>query len=282
MGREARILRFREGELTLDHTVLMGIVNVTPDSFSDGARFLEPSLAVEHALRLVDEGAEILDVGGESTRPGANPVPAEEEWRRVGPVLKSLRSKTDARISIDTYKPEIAAKAIALGAEMVNDVRGFRDEDMIALAAKERAPVVVMHMKGEPKTMQETAFYGDVVGEVLAFLEVQTRELVAAGVHRHSIVIDPGLGFGKRPEHNAEVLQRLSDFRRLGYPILIGASRKSFLAGFGGGEPGERLEASVAAAVLAVRNGADVVRVHDVAATAKAVRIADAVVRGSQ
>lgn len=282
MGRGARVLRFRDGELTLDRTVLMGIVNVTPDSFSDGGKFLEPALAVAHAVRLADEGAEILDVGGESTRPGADPAPAEEEWGRVGPVLKSLRSKTDARISIDTYKPEIATKAIALGADMVNDVRGFREEDMVDLVAKEHVAVVVMHMKGEPKTMAETAFYGDVVGEVIAFLEFRTRALIAAGVDRRSIVIDPGLGFGKRPEHNTEILRRLSDFRRLGYPILIGASRKSFLGGLGGGEPGERLEASVAAAVLAVQNGADIVRVHDVAATAKAVRIADAVLRGSK
>ena len=282
MGGKPFVLRFRDWELRLDHTAIMGIVNVTPDSFSDGGKFLDPALAVEHAVRLADDGAEILDVGGESTRPGAEPVAAEEEWRRVGPVLKALRGKTDARISIDTYKPEIAAKALGLGADLVNDVRGFRDEDMVDLVAKQNVPVVVMHMKGEPKTMQETAAYGDVVGEVLAFFEVQTKALAAAGVDRQSIVIDPGLGFGKRPEHNTEILRRLADFRRLGYPILVGASGKSFLGGSGGGEESDRLETSVAAAVLAVQKGADVVRVHDVAATAKAVRIADAVVRGSR
>jgi len=276
-----RILRFRNGELSLERTVIMGIVNVTPDSFSDGAAFHDPVLAVRHAVRLAEEGAEILDIGGESTRPGAEPVGADEEWRRVRPVLAALRGKTDARISIDTYKPEIAAKAVALGAEMVNDVRGVRDGHMTALVAKERVPVVVMHMKGEPKTMQKSAAYGDVVGEVLAFLDARTRDLVAAGVDRQSILIDPGLGFGKRPEHNTEILRRLPDFGSLGYPILVGTSRKRFSGAVGGGGPDERLEASVAAAVLAVQNGADVVRAHDVAATAKALRIANAVVRGS-
>ena len=276
-----RVLRFRDGHLPLERTAIMGIVNVTPDSFSDGGRFLDPALAVEHAVRLAGEGAEILDIGGESTRPGADPVPEDEEWRRVGPVLAALRRKTDARISIDTYKPEIAAKALALGADMVNDVRGFRDPSMIALVAKERVPVVVMHMKGEPKTMQKGAAYGDVFEEVLAFLDARTRDLVAAGVDRQSILIDPGLGFGKRPEENTEILSRLSDFGRLGFPILVGTSRKWSLGAAGGGGPDERLEASVAAALLAVRNGADVVRVHDVAVTAEALRIANAVVRRS-
>ncbi len=275
------LLRFRTDELSLERAVLMGVVNVTPDSFSDGGAFLDPVSAVRHAVRLAEEGAEILDIGGESTRPGAHPVPADEEWRRVRPVLVALRPKTDARISIDTYKPEIAAKALARGADMVNDVRGFRDGGMIALVAKERVPVVVMHMKGEPKTMQEGATYEDVVGEVSAFLEARTRDLVAAGVDRQSILIDPGLGFGKRPEQNTEILRRLADFGRLGYPILVGTSRKWFHGAAGGGGPDARLESSVAAAVLAVRNGADVVRVHDVAATTKALRIADAVVRES-
>jgi dihydropteroate synthase len=276
-----RVLRFRAGELSLERAVLMGVVNVTPDSFSDGGAFLDPASAVGHAVRLVEEGAEILDIGGESTRPGADPVPADEEWRRVRPVLAALRRKSDAWISIDTYKTEIAAKALALGADMVNDVCGFRDEGMIALVAKERVPVVVMHMKGEPKTMQKSATYEDVVGEVFAFLAARTRDLVTAGVDRQSILIDPGLGFGKRPEQNTEILRRLADFGRLGYPILVGTSRKWFHGSARRGGPDERLEASVAAAVLAVRNGADVVRVHDVAATAKALRTADAVVRGS-
>jgi dihydropteroate synthase len=274
-----RALRFRDGELVLDHTVLVGVVNVTPDSFSDGGKFLDPTAAVDHAVRLADEGAEILDVGGESTKPGADPVPAEEEWRRVGPVLRALRSKTGARISIDTYKPEIAAKALSLGADMVNDVSGLRDEAMIRLVARERVPVVVMHMKGTPKTMQKDPTYEDVVAEVLQFLRERTTAAVAAGVDAGALVVDPGIGFGKRPEHNTQILERLDEFRRLDYPILVGASRKSFLGAFGGGDPGQRLEASIAAAVLAVGRGADLVRVHDVASTAKAIRIADAVVR---
>jgi len=276
---ETRVLRFRDGELTLDHTAIVGIVNVTPDSFSDGARFLDPVKAVDLALRLANEGAEILDFGGESTRPGAEPVAADEEWRRVGPVLKALRPKIAAKISIDTYKPEIAAKALAAGADMVNDVTGLRDPRMIAIAAKERAPVVVMHMQGEPRTMQKEPRYGDVVAEILAFLEERTKAAMAGGIDRQAIVVDPGLGFGKRPEHNTEILRRLNEFRRLGFPTMVGTSRKSFLGAFGGGDPGQRLEASLATAVLAVERGADLVRVHDVAATAKALRVTDAVVR---
>ncbi|MBI4415696.1 MAG: dihydropteroate synthase [Euryarchaeota archaeon] len=258
----------------------MGVVNVTPDSFSDGGEFLDPTAAVQHAVRLADDGAEILDVGGESTRPGADPVPAEEEWRRVGPVLERLRRKTDARLSIDTYKPEVAAKAIAIGADMVNDITGLRDDRMIPLVAEERVAVVVMHMKGTPKTMQRAPTYGDVLSEIFAFLDDRTGAAMAGGVAREAIVIDPGLGFGKRPEHNTEIVRRLAELRPLVHPILVGASRKSFLGAVGGGEPGERLEASLAAAVVAVRNGADLLRVHDVAATAKALKVVDAVVRG--
>ncbi len=281
MGRTGRVLTFRDGEIVLDHTVLVGVVNVTPDSFSDGGKFVDPALAVDHAVRLADEGAEILDVGGESTRPGAGPVEADEEWRRVEPALRALRPKTDARISIDTYKPEVAAKAIAFGADMINDVHGLRDAHMVRLVAKEQVPAVVMHMKGEPKTMQETAAYQDVVAEILAFLEDRTRAAVSAGVSRDRLIVDPGLGFGKRPEHNTEILRRLDEFRRLGFPILVGASRKSFLGAIGGGSPGERLEASLAAAILAVEKGADLVRVHDVAATAKAIRVTDAIRRSA-
>ena len=275
-----RVLRFRDGDFPLDRTAIMGIVNVTPDSFSDGGRFLDPSLAVEHAIRLADEGAEILDIGGESTRPGADPVPADEEWRRVEPVLKALRPKTDARISIDTYKPEIAAKAVALGVDMVNDITGLRDERMMRIVAREHVAVVVMHMKGEPKTMQRAPTYRDVVSEVYAFLDERTGAAVAAGIPRDAIAVDPGLGFGKGPDHNGEILRRLERFRALGFPILVGASRKSFLGGVGG-SPRERTEASLAAAVLAVQNGADLLRVHDVVATAKAIRVADAVARGA-
>jgi len=271
-----RALRFREGHLPLERTVLMGILNVTPDSFSDGGRFLDPALAVEHAVRLVDQGASIIDVGGESTRPGADPVPAEAEWRRVGPVLKALGAKTDARISVDTYKPEIAAKALSLGADMVNDITGLRDGRMIRLVKREEAAVVVMHMKGEPKTMQRAPSYRDVVSEVSAFLDERTRAALAAGIARDAIVVDPGLGFGKRPEHNVDILRGLERFRTLGFPILVGPSRKSFSCEIGGGLPRNREEAGIAAAVLAVEQGADLVRVHDVAATAKAIRIAEA------
>jgi len=195
-------------------------------------------------------------------------------------VLKALRPKTDARISIDTYKPEIAAKAVALGVDMVNDITGLRDERMMRIVAREHVAVVVMHMKGEPKTMQRAPTYRDVVSEVYAFLDERTGAAVAAGIPRDAIAVDPGLGFGKGPDHNGEILRRLERFRALGFPILVGASRKSFLGGVGG-SPRERTEASLAAAVLAVQNGADLLRVHDVVATAKAIRVADAVARGA-
>lgn len=269
MARESRVLRLPRGELALDHVILMGIVNVTPDSFSDGGRFATPNAAVEHALRHVEEGAEILDVGGESTRPGAVPVSTGEEWRRLEPMLKALRPKTDAWISVDTYKPEIAAKSLAIGADFINDVTGLRDPRMIVLVAKERVPVVVMHMKGEPKTMSESPAYRDVVGEICAFLKDRTDRAVAAGISRDAIIVDPGLGFGKTPSHNVEIIQRLHELSHLGYPILIGASHKSFVDFGGEGEP--RLPPSTAAAILAMRNGADILRVHDVAATAKGI-----------
>lgn len=279
MGREPHILRFHKGEIVLDHTVLMGVVNVTPDSFFDGGKYAAPDVAVAHALHLADQGAEIVDVGGESTRPGAESVSAAEEWRRVEPVLKALRAKTDARISIDTYKPDVAAKAVKFGADMVNDVTGLRAPKMRALVAKEGAAAVVMHMKGTPKTMQRNPGYKDVVAEVAAFLKERAESAVAAGVSRNCIVVDPGLGFGKTPEHNAEILRRLGGIVRLGYPVLVGPSRKWFVGAFGGGDVDGRLEGSIAAAVLAALNGADLVRVHDVESTAKAIRIADAVVR---
>ncbi|HEV8595294.1 MAG TPA: dihydropteroate synthase [Thermoplasmata archaeon] len=265
MGREARVLRFRRGELILDHTILMGIVNATPDSFVDGGRFTTPKELVDHALQLADEGAEILDLGGESTRPEADPVPAEEEWRRLEPVLTALRPKTDARISVDTYKPDIAAKAIELGADMVNDVTGLRDPRMIALVAKERVPVVVMHMQGEPKTMNESPAYRDVVSEVRAFLLERAERALGSGIARDAIIVDPGLGFGKSPHHNVEILHGLGKIGSLGYPVLVGASHKSFV-GIGGS-----VEPSLAAAVLAVENGAHILRVHEVGATAKAI-----------
>lgn len=282
MADPARIWRHRKGEMVLDHTRVMGVLNVTPDSFSDGGRYFEPDVALRHGLDLVDHGADLLDIGGESTRPGSDPVPAEEEWRRIGGVIRDLAGKTDVPVSVDTMKPEIAAKAIKAGASIVNDVSGLRDPAMARVAAEGRAGVVVMHMLGNPKTMQEHPQYTDVVGEVRTFLIERSRVLEASGVNPAAIALDPGVGFGKAVEHNLDLLHHLDRIVALGHPVVVGVSRKSFIERLGGSEPGERLSGSIAAATVAVTKGAHVVRVHDVRETVRAMRVADALVRGEK
>jgi dihydropteroate synthase len=261
--------------LDLGRTRVIGILNVTPDSFSDGGRYLEPSRAAERAAEMEAEGAHIIDVGGESTRPGAEPVGAEEEWRRVGPVLKALSRAVTVPISIDTYKAEVARRALAAGACMVNDVMGLRGEGMMEVVADAGVPAIVMHMQGVPGTMQANPTYGDVVSDILAFLRERVSAAGGRGIPRDHLLVDPGIGFGKTLEHNLAILRRLREFRSLGLPIVLGASRKSFLGALTGGGD-ERLEGSIAAAVVAAANGAHLVRVHDVAATVKALRVADA------
>lgn len=278
MRGPVHVLRFRRGELRLDQPAIMGIVNVTPDSFLDGGKFFDPRLAIRHALRLVDEGAAVIDVGGESTRPGSDSVPEEEEWRRVEPVLKRLRPKTDAWISIDTHKPAIAEQALDIGVDLVNDVRGLRDARMIRVVASKGAAAVVMHMKGEPKDMQRNPSYDDVVEEVGRFLDERTREAIRGGVARESLIVDPGFGFGKTPDHNTKILLRLADIRALGFPVLAGTSGKRFGGKFGGIDLLEGRN-GLTVTLLAVENGADLVRVHDVEAAAKAIRSAVAVER---
>jgi len=265
MGETPRVWRARDIEWTIDRTLVMGVLNVTPDSFSDGGKFLDPRAAVERAGRIAEEGADVLDIGGESTRPGARPVPADEEWRRIGPVVEAVARRVDLPISVDTYKPEIARKAIRAGAVIVNDVRGLRDNEMVKVIANSRAGAVIMHMKGEPATMQENPRYEDVVGEVKAFLAERLRDAVSHGVSMESIVVDPGLGFGKTPDHNTTLLHALREISAIGRPVLVGTSRKSFLESVHSAAGGRRLEASLAAAAVGVQNGADVVRVHDVA-----------------
>ena len=258
----------------------MGIVNVTPDSFSDGGRYLDHAAAVRHGLDLAAAGAAILDVGGESTRPGAEPVSEAEELRRVVPVVRDLASTAGVPVSVDTAKASVAEAALEAGAVLVNDVSaGLADPEMLSVVARHGAGYVAMHMIGTPRTMQDDPIYDDVVREVGEFLAARVEAAVAAGIRSDALLVDPGIGFGKEPEHNTEILRRLNEFQSLGFPILVGTSRKSFLGAFGGGSPGERLEASLATAVLAVERGADLVRVHDVAATAKALRITDAVIR---
>jgi dihydropteroate synthase len=256
----------------------MGVVNVTPDSFSDGGAFDEPADAIAHGRRLAAEGAGILDVGGESTRPGAAPVPAEEELRRVLPVVEGLARS--ARVSIDTMKLAVAEAALDAGATYVNDVTAFRHEpDIAGLVADRGADCCLMHMLGEPRTMQRDPRYGDVVAEVKAFLEARLRFAVDAGVPEERIQLDPGIGFGKTLDHNLELLRRLDELTDLGRPIVVGTSRKSFLGRITGRDVAERVPATIATCVMALERGARVFRVHDVAEVADALKVAAATLR---
>ena len=253
----------------------MGVVNVTPDSFSDGGLFLDPEQAIARAQQLVDEGADLIDVGGESSRPGSDPVSVEQEIRRVGPVIETLAAKLDVPISIDTYKPATADRCLSLGATMLNDITGLRNAAMCEVAARHDVPTVIMHMQGEPKTMQSDPSYDDVVSEVKDFLEDRAREAQAAGVRQ--VVIDPGIGFGKTAAHNMTLLRRLADFKDLPYPLLVGVSRKSSIGAVTGAPVDERLPGTLAATAITVLNGANIVRVHDVKECKQAVQIAEAI-----
>ena len=272
-------LVFPDRQIILSRVHIMGVVNVTPDSFSDGGKFFDQDTAIKHALRLVEEGADIIDVGGESTRPGSSSVPADEEWRRVEPVIKALGRETDVPISIDSTKPEVAWKAIEAGAIMVNDVSGLRSKEMVELVAREHVAVTIMHMLGEPKTMQESPVYQSVVKEVKDYLHGQIQTAIEAGVAKDSIIIDPGIGFGKTVEHNLELINHVSEFAELGRPVMIGASRKSFIGSITRSDVADRLEGSLAAAVMAVVRGARILRVHDVKQTMRAVKVAEAILK---
>ncbi len=260
--------------LRLDAARVMGIVNVTPDSFSDGGAHDTTEAAIAHGLRLAEEGADILDIGGESTRPGSDEVPVEEELRRVVPVIEALSARTGLPISIDTSKPEVMRTAVAAGAGMINDVFGLRREGALAAAAELRVPVVLMHMQGEPRTMQAAPQYDDVVGEVHRFLAERIFAAEMAGIARRNIVVDPGFGFGKTRDHNLQLLAQLRRFTELGVPLLAGLSRKKSIGEITGRDvPAERVHGSVAAHLIAVQNGAAIVRVHDVAATVDALKV---------
>ncbi len=273
--------RLRFGERTL----VMGILNVTPDSFSGDGLLQYPDpvdAALRRAREMVAAGADLLDVGGESTRPGADPVPLEEEMRRVIPVVEALVEAVDVPISVDTRKAEVARRALRAGAWMVNDVSALRaDPEMVRVVAEFGCPVVLMHMKGTPKDMQRDPRYDDVVGEIKQFLTERIAFAQAHGIPSDRIVVDPGFGFGKRPEHNLEIVRRLGELRALGFPVLVGPSRKSTIGRIlNNAPPEERLEGTIALCVLCAQNGADLVRVHDVQAVVRALRVADAVVRG--
>jgi len=259
----------------------MGVLNVTPDSFADGGRFFDRDRAIEHGLTMAREGADIIDVGGESTRPFSEPVPADEEMERVLPVIESLAGEVDVPVSIDTTKAEVARAALAAGAGMLNDVSALRfDREMAAVAAESGAPLVVMHMKGTPGDMQKDPHYDDLIGEILAFLEKVVQEAVQAGVRREQILIDPGIGFGKTFDHNLQLIRDLDRLSAVGRPLVIGCSRKAFIGHILGKEADDRDPGTMAAAAAAVMNGAHVVRVHNVAMAVDAVRIVDAVKRG--
>jgi dihydropteroate synthase len=258
---------------------IMGVVNVTPDSFSDGGQFDDAQDAIAHGRRLASEGAAILDVGGESTRPGADPVPAEEELRRVLPVVEGLAPH--ARVSIDTMKLEVARAAVEAGATYVNDVTAFRhDPELAAFVAEEGLDCCLMHMLGEPRTMQREPRYTDVVADVKAFLHARMEAAVAAGVREERIQLDPGIGFGKTLEHNLELLRRLDELTDLGPPLVIGTSRKSFLGRITGRDVTGRIHGTTATCVIALERGARVFRVHDVAAVADALAVAAATFAG--
>ena len=269
----------RHGKLDFARrTVIMGILNVTPDSFFDGGRRLKPARAIADGIEMVESGADILDVGGESTRPGAQPIDEAEERARVLPVIQGLRREVDVPISIDTYKSGVARAALNAGADIVNDISALRfDPALVSLVAAEGVPVILMHMQGRPQTMQAEPEYGDVVREVRDFLAAQLYEAMDGGIAAERIVLDPGIGFGKTLEHNLQLLRGLPALAALGQPLLVGASRKAFIGKILGFDSNRRLEGSLAVAVAAVLGGANLLRVHDVGETCRAARVADAI-----
>ncbi len=272
------IWRCGSHELELDRTLVMGVLNVTPDSFSDGGQFDDPMIAVPHAVMMCREGAAIIDIGGESTRPGADVISSDAEIDRVMPTVQRVIERESCPVSIDTRNVDVARAAVGAGAEIINDVSGFRDPAMVDLAASCDAGLVIMHMLGEPGTMQDEPRYDDVVGEIMDFLADRAEALMAEGVDRARICIDPGIGFGKTLEHNLEILRALRRLAELGFPVLVGVSRKSVIGAITGvDDPLRRVEGSLGAAVWAALNGADVLRVHDVRETVQAVRVAEAI-----
>ncbi len=269
-------------DLVLDRPRIAGVLNVTPDSFSDGGRWTDPGQAVEHALRLIEEGADLIDVGGESTRPGAEPVPAAEEIARVVPVIAALRERTSVPISIDTSKPEVMRAAVEAGAGLINDVAALRGDGALDAAAALGVPVCLMHMRGEPRTMQAAPEYDDVVGEVHRFLAERLFACQMAGIDKKRILVDPGFGFGKTLEHNLALLRDLERFAELA-PVYVGLSRKTMIGALTGrDDPAARAAGSAAAALIAVQRGALLVRVHDVAVTRDALAVWAGVAAGDK
>ena len=267
-------------DLDLDkRTHIMGILNITPDSFSDGGLHFDQSGAVEHALRMVDDGADILDIGGESTRPGSEPVSLDEELRRTLPVIEALAKKITVPISIDTYKSKVALRALEAGASIVNDISGMRfDPEMPGVVSRYKVPVVIMHIKGTPKNMQVNPVYDALIPEIIDYFKEGIRLAVTSGISEDMIILDPGIGFGKTFEHNLEILNNLEKFNLLEKPLLIGTSRKAFMGKILGGlPPKERIEGTAASVAISIIKGAHIIRVHDVREMARVVRVADAI-----
>jgi dihydropteroate synthase len=270
------------GSVTYDltaRTYIMGVLNVTPDSFSDGGSFLDSELAIRRGREMVDEGADFIDVGGESTRPGSDVLPADEELHRVVPVVEALAKSIDVPISIDTYKSAVAERALDAGAVVVNDISGLRFDPLVAeVVARRQASIVLMHIQGTPKTMQIDPHYENLIDEICSYLQDGIRIAESKGIEQ--IVVDPGIGFGKTIEHNLEIVRRLKEFQRLGYPVLIGPSRKGFIGKILDLPVDQRMEGTAAVVAASILNGANIVRVHDVKAMKRVTRIVDAIVRG--
>jgi dihydropteroate synthase len=272
-------IRCREKTFTLGkRTLLMGVLNVTPDSFSDGGLYFNKEKAIDHGMRMVEEGADFLDIGGESTRPDSKPIGLEEELRRVIPVIESLAKEVDAPISIDTYKSTVAQRAIDAGAEIINDISGLHfDPDLPQVAAKEDVPLILMHIRGTPETMQREVHYDSLFSEILQYLKDSVQRAESAGVDPQQIIIDPGIGFGKNLEDNLLIIKNLSEFRILGKPILLGTSRKTFIGKILNAEVNERLEGTLSSIAIGVLNGAHIIRCHEVLQAKKAIAVADAI-----
>ena len=283
-ARKEFVLRCRSGNLRLgERTFVMAVLNITPDSFSDGGLFFEPYQAIEHGLRMADEGADIIDVGGESSRPGSDPVPLDEELKRVIPVIETLASRLEIPISIDTYKSQVAEKALEAGAQIINDISGLCfDQNMPSVAARYDTPLIIMHIKGSPKTMQQDPTYEDLMGEIIAYLREGIAKAEEAGVDPHQVIVDPGIGFGKRVHDNLVIINRLNELNILGRPLLIGTSRKSFIGAVLGAEVHQREIGTLASMAVSALKGAHIVRVHDVAPMKQAVDMVDAIINAGE
>ncbi|MEI6869210.1 MAG: dihydropteroate synthase, partial [Methylophilaceae bacterium] len=258
------MLQLNKHSYDLNRPLVMGILNITPDSFSDGGQYLDSDAALKHAEKMIEEGADIIDIGGESTRPGSDPVSSDEELKRITPIIKALKKNSNIVISVDTYKPEVMEQVIDMGIAMINDVFALQQPGAIDVIKKSNVAICLMHMQGTPKTMQLNPTYQDVVNEVKSFLDERTQSLIAEGIDSERIILDPGFGFGKTFEHNITLLQNLESFQSLEIPLLVGLSRKSFIRKILSGDHDDHLSGSISAAILSILKGAKIVRVHDV------------------